>query len=532
VAPSQSTSTYARGRDDADGADLQLGIRRLALIGVIGYAAFAALDVLLEVTLYPEAPRVLIGVGRGLGVLTIVSWALWARRGRPSVAQMVVATAVCFAVSGALVGAMAAHFGGLDSIYVAGVAYYYVGTAALMPSPWRRCLAMLLPLQVATLAGQVAVVATSARWSPQLGERAAVVHAIVNGLFTVGLLVFAVVTSHQLWVSRRQLFEARRLGRYRLTSPIGAGGMNEVWLARDSALGRDVALKILRSTPALADDRWLRFEREAQVASTLTSPHTIKIFDYGASDDGIAYIAMEYLRGLDVDYLVGGWGPLEVGRALHFARQACLSLAEAHQRGLVHRDVKPGNLFALASSGDEDFVKVLDFGVVRTTAGAAMVTREGTTVGTPEFMAPEQFMGGDVSAASDVYGLGAALYFMLTGTPPFDVQGDATLWRAHASAPVVPISRRRGREIPADLEAVISRCLAKHPVDRYPDAAALGAALDQLSDVPPWTAADARAAWAVTRTRAPYRREGKGAAITTPAHPTTAPPRVREPDAS
>ncbi|MCE9571582.1 MAG: serine/threonine protein kinase [Deltaproteobacteria bacterium] len=517
----------SRTRPDPDRAALQQGIRRLATVGLVGYAAFAMLDVLLELTLYPDAPRAWIGAGRGLGVVTIATWAWWARRGAPTVRAMVVATAICYAVSGALVGGMAAHFGGLDSIYVAGVAFYYVGTAALLPSPWRRCLAMLLPLQLATFAGQLVVVAASARWSGQFAERAPVIHAMVNGLFTAGLLAFSVGISHLLWVSRRQLFEARRLGRYRLTSPIGAGGMNEVWLARDSALGRDVALKILRAVPGASDDRWLRFEREAQVASTLSSPHSIKIFDYGASDDGIAYIAMEYLRGADLDYLVGGWGPLAVGRTLHFARQACLSLADAHQRGLVHRDVKPGNLFALASSGDEDFLKVLDFGVVRA-SGPAMVTREGTTVGTPEFMAPEQFLGGDVSPASDVYALGATIYFMLTGVPPFDVVGDATLWRAHASAPVVPIGRRRGHEVPMDLEAIVSRCLAKHPVDRFRDAAALGAALDAITEIPPWTPADARAAWAETRTRAPYRREGRGAAVTTPAHPTTAPGRRQE----
>ena len=260
---------------------------------------------------------------------------------------------------------LGAQLGGLDTDYVYGLAFFYGGTAAVIPSPWRRTLTLLVPAHVAFFGVLALAVTVDPRWSWQWHEQGALAELGVGALFTTALLAFSTVSGHLLWASRKQLYEARRLGRYRLTSPLGEGGMNEVWLARDEALRRDVALKVLRAAPGVGDDRWVRFEREAQVASTLTSPHTIKIFDYGASDDGIAYIAMERLRGLDLDAMVDAWGPLAVPRAVHFTRQACLSLAEAHEHGLVHRDVKPGNLFALSTSGDEDFLKVLDFGVVR-----------------------------------------------------------------------------------------------------------------------------------------------------------------------
>jgi serine/threonine-protein kinase len=297
--------------------------------------------------------------------------------------------------------------------------------------------------------------------------------------------------------------------------------MNEVWLARDESLDREVALKILRDAPGVDDDRWIRFEREAQVASTLTSPHTIKIFDYGASDDGVAYIAMEHLRGLDLDAIVAGWGPLEVERAVHFARQACLSLAEAHEHGLVHRDVKPGNLFALSSPGNEDFVKVLDFGVVRElNAPPADLTRDGKMVGTPAFMAPEQFLGGAVTPAADVYAMGATLYFLLTARAPFDVEGDAKLWRAHSTLPVVPPSMRRGAPVPSELEAVIARCLAKHPIDRYPDCAALLRALDDVTTPRAWTHNDGHRFWTEARMHPPPARGPNRSSVRTlPARP-------------
>jgi serine/threonine-protein kinase len=193
---------------------------------------------------------------------------------------------------------------------------------------------------------------------------------------------------------------------------------------------------------------------------------------------------------------------MDVRRAVHVIRQAARSLAEAHQRGLVHRDVKPANLFVLSAGEAPDFVKVLDFGLVRElTRPPGEDTREGITLGTPAYMAPEQFLGADVTAASDVYALGATLYFLLTGVPPFDDRGggDAGLWRAHSAQPLVPPSVRKGETMPRSLEAVIATCMAKHPADRYRDATALCKALDDLPEVGAWTSAEATAWWTAAR---------------------------------
>jgi serine/threonine-protein kinase len=408
----------------------------------------------------------------------------------------------CFGASVFAIAMIARDLGGLGSFYAQGLAFYFAGVAAIMPAPWRRMLVLDLPalgVYFLTLGGLVALDPDlRGQW---LSHDAVAAFATHLG-FSAGLCAFSVVSGHLLWASRKQLYEARRLGRYRLKMRIGKGGMNEVWLAWDDALRRDVALKVLRARPDDDHHLWTRFEREAHATSALTSPHTVRIFDYGASDDGIAYIAMEHLTGLDLDALVRAHGPLDVRRVVHVARQACASLAEAHQRGLVHRDVKPANLFVSSLPGEEDFLKVLDFGVARSLhhpEGPAL-TRAGAFVGTPAYMAPEAFTGG-VDARSDVYSLGTTLYYLITGRPPFDGD-DHELKRAHHAQAVLPPSLLRPGGVPEALEALVARCLAKEPADRFADGAAVGAALAELGDIAPWTADDARAWWAAARFRA------------------------------
>lgn len=497
----QSSGARAvRTRATADATAFVDGLRRASAIGAAAYAGFSVLDVLLYALVYDQAAFERLVIYRGAGIGFLTGWFFWVRATGASVRAMVAATGAVLAATAVLAGLVANQLGGLGSPYVTGTAFYFVALAVLVPSPSRRMLAMLAPVYVGYFGAL-----TLAAWldRPEAFRSREVVSAYLIGvLVQLALLAFAVTASHLLWASRAQLYRARRLGRYRLEAALGTGGMNEVWLARDETLQREVAIKVLRDAPQTSGERWLRFEREAQIASSLTSPHTVKIFDYGASDDGIAYIAMEFLRGLDLADLVLGFGPMDVRRAVHMIRQAARSLAEAHERGLVHRDVKPANLFALSSPDAPDFVKVLDFGLVRErTRPAAEDTQEGMTVGTPTYMAPEQFLGADVSPASDVYALGATLYYLLTGAPPFDDRGagDAGLWRAHSVRPLVPVSQRRGEEVPRELERIIACCMAKHPADRYRDAAALGKALDELSEVGPWTAAEAAAWWAAAR---------------------------------
>ena len=498
--PSATGTRSVRSRASVEVADFTEGMRRASTVGTPSYAAFFLVDILLQAVVYEQARLELLISYRLAGVGLLFGWYFYCRASHAGIRGMMITTALTLAASAAFMALIATHLGGLTSPYLNGTAFYFVALAVLAPSPWRRMLALVAPIYVAFFGG--VAIASAILHPAQLESAEAITQFVVGAFIQASLLGFATIASHLLWASRAQLYRARRLGRYRLQAPLGSGGMNEVWLAHDETLHRDVAIKVLRAAPHGDDERWARFEREAQVASGLTSPHTVRIYDYGASDDGIAYIAMELLRGLDLADVVLGYGPMDVRRAVHVMRQASRSLAEAHERGLVHRDVKPANLFVLSSGDAPDFVKVLDFGLVRElTRPAGEDTREGVTLGTPAYMAPEQFLGADVTAASDVYGLGATLYFLLTGAPPFEDRGggDAGLWRAHSAQPLVPPSVRRGEPVPASLEAVIATCMAKHPADRYRDATAVCKALDDLPEVGAWTSGEAATWWTAAR---------------------------------
>jgi serine/threonine-protein kinase len=271
--------------------------------------------------------------------------------------------------------------------------------------------------------------------------------------------------------------------------------MNEVWLAWDDTLHRNVALKILRVSEG-SDRRTLdRFIREARALSRLASPHTVRVFDFGASDDGLYYIAMEYLAGADLQRVVQACGPLPPARAVYMARQASRSLLEAHSAGIVHRDVKPANLFVTRVGDDHDFLKVVDFGIARLLDPVPEAGQSLLVAGTPHYMAPEVWAGERADERSDVYSLGATLYFMLAGVPPFQRATLADLAQAHRDADPSRPSLARNESLPGPLEDVVSRCLQKQPQDRFANASSLLAALDELR-VPAWTVGDASRAWA------------------------------------
>ncbi len=282
---------------------------------------------------------------------------------------------------------------------------------------------------------------------------------------------------------RRQVVEARQLGQYRLRGRIGSGGMGEVYLAEHQLLKRPCALKLIR--PGHVADRGAleRFEREVRLTATLSHPNTVEIYDYGRTEDGTYYYVMEYLPGLSLADLVVRHGPLPPERVVYLLRQVCMALNEAHATGLIHRDVKPSNIFAARRGQMEDVAKLLDFGLVLPVAQAGETQRagEGRILGTPMFMSPEQTLGDrDLDERSDIYSMGAVAYYLLTGRPPFDRGGSVGVMIAHAHEPVRPPSTFR-TGIPEDLERVVLRCLAKDPAERFPDAAslerALGAAL-------------------------------------------------------
>jgi eukaryotic-like serine/threonine-protein kinase len=317
---------------------------------------------------------------------------------------------------------------------------------------------------------------------------------MVNALF---LIMGVALSTLAAWVLRggdTEQDRAERVGPYRLLRTLDEGGMGEVYLAEHEFLGRPCAVKIVRSEDPAAI---ARFEREVQAAAMLAHPNTVAIYDSGRADDGTPYCAMEYLPGLSVADLVHRSGPMPASRAVHIGRQVCGALAEAHRCGLVHRDLSPANVFVSVLGGRCDVAKVLDFGVVGGSGAAADhdPAADGSVAGTPEYVAPEQAVAGRaIDGRADVYGLGALLYFLVTGVPPFERDTPANVLRAHVSEPVTS-PRERNAGIPADLEAVILRCLAKRPEDRYTDARALADALEACGCALEWNEHRAEAWW-------------------------------------
>lgn len=331
------------------------------------------------------------------------------------------------------------------------------------------------------------------------------------GYFALYFLFTTYLSAGMAWVVARwvhrwgtRLSRAREVGSYRLIERLGRGGMGEVWRAAHRMLARDAAVKIIR--PELlagggGDPETLlrRFEREARATAALGSPHTIQVYDFGVTEDGAFYYVMELLEGLSLETLVDRYGPVPAGRTVHFLRQACHSLGEAHGRGMVHRDVKPSNLFACRLGPDHDVLKVLDFGLVKTPAGfgsrATALTGEGLGAGTPAFIAPELALGKErPDGRADLYSLGCVGYWLLTGQRVFEGDTPVSVIVDHVQTPPVPPSRRTELPVPEGLEEAILSCLRKEPSDRPADADALDRLLADCG-AEAWDREDARQWW-------------------------------------
>ena len=345
-----------------------------------------------------------------------------------------------------------------------------------IPNTWQRCAAV-----VAVLAAcPVVTFMVQGLWLRPLDPTVFRISLLQIGFF-VGLgAVIAVVSCSRIAILHRQAGEARRLGQYVLKEKLGEGGMGEVYLAQHVLLRRPCALKVIRPARAGDPKHLLRFEREVQATATLTHPNTVQVFDYGHTEDGTFYYVMEYLPGSTLEALVQQAGPLPPARAVHFLRQVCGALEEAHARGLTHRDIKPGNVMICERGGVPDVAKLLDFGLVLSPvneAGGEKLTQDGMVTGTPAYLSPEQADGrDDVDVRSDIYSLGAVAYFLLTGQPPFAGRSVMNTLAAHLYEKPEPFSVRRP-DVPADLEAVVLRCLAKEPQARFPDVKSLDRAL-------------------------------------------------------
>ncbi|HET7291401.1 MAG TPA: serine/threonine-protein kinase [Vicinamibacteria bacterium] len=350
-----------------------------------------------------------------------------------------------------------------------------------------------------------------------LGNRAAPVPVVLmNALenyIAAALAMFATVIIQRL----------QELGCYHLEEKLDHGGMGEIWRARHRMLARPVAVKLIRpellglKTPAEAAALVGRFQREAEATAALQSPHSVALHDFGVTPDGVFYYVMDLLEGLDLESLVKRFGAVPPARAVHLLIQACDSLAEAHSVGLIHRDVKPANIIACRWGLKWDFVKVLDFGLVKRTWRMGEddhLTTEGVITGTPAFMAPEAALGGrSLDARVDLYGLGCVAYWLLTGERVFAGRTPVEVLFHHVKTPPVPPSKRSDQPIPAQLEELVLACLAKEPEERPASAEWLSGRLSECEIGSPWTAERAREWWESNASAAfGARRETAGAA--------------------
>ena len=318
--------------------------------------------------------------------------------------------------------------------------------------------------------------------------------------------VMAYVGSRVAYSLGREVARAREMGGYRLVERLGVGGMGEVWRAEHRLLVRPAAIKLVRAdSHGFHDgDRESqlreRFGREAQATAWMRSPHTVELYDFGVANDGTFYYVMELLEGFNLEVLVKRFGPVPAERAIHLLGQTCHSLGEAHEKGLIHRDIKPANVFTCRYGREVDFVKVLDFGMVKhqrsTERADTQLTGDHAVLGSPGFMAPEQVLGNrDVDARADLYAVGCVGYWLLTGQLVFEGSTAMEIMVKHTQAEPAPPSSRTELEVPASLDQVILSCLAKDPAARPGSADELAERLGSVVTPSPWTSTRAREWW-------------------------------------
>jgi tRNA A-37 threonylcarbamoyl transferase component Bud32 len=354
--------------------------------------------------------------------------------------------------------------------------------AMFIPNTWQRAAAVLGVICLLPI-GIFAYLYTQPAFNQLVSQLAYSGFVSAQVLVLAIVLLTGIVGVHTIGALRREAFAAKQLGQYRLKQKLGSGGMGEVYLAEHQMMKRPCAVKLIRPEKA-GDPRMLaRFEREVRATAKLSHWNSIDIYDYGRTADGTFYYVMEYLPGHNIGEIVQQYGPIPPARAVYLLDQVCGALAEAHSIGLVHRDIKPANIFCAYRGGVFDVIKLLDFGLAKPTMeknADVQLTMAGQVTGSPMFMSPEQASGEEgVDARSDIYSLGAVIYYILTGQPPFNSDNPLKMMIAHASQEVVPPSRLNP-DIPRELEEIVLRCLEKDPEHRYQDVASLRAALREL----------------------------------------------------
>jgi len=476
---------------------------RLAFFGKVGALFYMSValgrSLLLLASPRPEdwglvpVNRAMLGAGAALGGVWLAS-----RSGRRAAATLLWIDAAGLALAGLAFGSLGyARTPFFDTAYpmVLAAGFTVVARSVMVPSTPGRTLGVSLAASAPVVLA-LCLLARAKGHAPGFANPGAldVVFQTIWSLVAVGL---AVLASRVIYGLRVEAREARQVGQYTLEAKLGEGGMGVVYRARHALLKRPTAVKLLppEKSGVTAVER---FAREVQLTARLTHPNTVAIFDYGRTLDGVFYYAMEYLDGVSLEALVAEDGPQPPARVVHVLMQVCGALAEAHALGLVHRDIKPANIVLGERGGVPDVAKVLDFGLVKETAPAEglALTHAGAILGTPLYMAPEALTAPDeVGPRSDLYGLGAVGYYLLTGAPVFEGRSAVeVLGHQLHTTPRRP-SERLGRELPPQLEDVILDCLAKSPARRPASAKALRDAFASCSDVGPWTEDDARAWW-------------------------------------
>jgi len=470
--------------------------RRLAVacwVGAVLFPPYALQDLkLLELHPIDLAPAAAVAI-RLTACALLVALALVIRFLRPAGAALTVLDLVVFGGISWLVAFFTAKFWGHVPDFYVGIIQVMMVRAIFLPGGWRRALPTLL---VSTVSFPLGLFLWAGGTPAEVIAEAPSLFSTANSCLAVFLMLGVVgsVMYDRLQAGRMQ---AEQEGKYRIEAVLGRGGGGMVYRAWHNRLDMACAIKVIPAGDgATADEARRRFEREAQLTSQLSSRHVVRIFDFGETEEGDPYYAMELLDGLSWQELVERAGPLPPGRAIHLALQACEGLGEAHERGLVHRDIKPANLFVMPTREEPDFVKVLDFGVAKavTDATEAHLTQDGAVLGTPTYMPPEQIEGHAADARGDIYCLGGTLYFLLTGEAPFGSGSVATVMhRKMTEEP--PSPRERRDEVPVDLDRVVVRCLARSSPERFATVAEVSEAMAACGATCGWSPEEAHAWW-------------------------------------
>lgn len=411
-------------------------------------------------------------------------------------------------------GAVAAFFVLVDSVrindflqkekvmlpMVAGWMLFFFTYALFIPNTWQRAAGVLASFGAIPILLSIAIVLFND--NAQKAVNGGPIYIIETTLVMIVCTLIAVTGVGMIGGLRREAFQAKQLGQYKLKKLIGSGGMGEVYLAEHALLKRPCAIKVIRPEKAVDPKVLARFEREVRSTARLSHWNSIEIFDYGRTEDGTFYYVMEYLPGLTLQDLVQRYGVMTPERAVYLLRQVCDALAEAHRLGLVHRDIKPANIIASRRGGIYDVAKLLDFGLVKpiTTGDTAdkvsnELTQEGAITGSPLYLSPEQATGdSDPDGRSDIYSLGALIYFILTGRPPFVDEKAMKVLMAHAYERPTPPSRIEPG-VPEELERIVLRCLEKKPQDRYQSIGELAVDLDNSRLAQGWSKEKAAQWW-------------------------------------